>query len=59
MATSREPVSPFVEHVSVHLSGNPEGPLAGRRFAVKDLFDVQGAVTGAGNPTWLAEFTGR
>ncbi len=54
MATSREPVSPFVEHVSVHLSGNPEGPLAGRRFAVKDLFDVQGAVTGAGNPTWLA-----
>jgi amidase len=30
------------------------GPLAGRRVAVKDLFDVAGTVTGAGNPTFAA-----
>jgi amidase len=28
--------------------------LAGLRFAVKDLFDVAGHPTGAGNPDWLA-----
>lgn len=28
------------------------GPLDGLRFAVKDLIDVAGAVTGCGNPTW-------
>lgn len=29
------------------------GPLAGLRLAVKDLFDVAGMPTGAGNPRWL------
>ncbi|GAB3224858.1 amidase [Glycomyces halotolerans] len=29
------------------------GPLAGLRLAVKDLFDVAGEPTGAGNPRWL------
>ena len=29
------------------------GPLDGRTFAVKDLIDVAGAPTGAGNPDWL------
>ncbi|HEX2143868.1 MAG TPA: amidase [Glycomyces sp.] len=29
------------------------GPLAGLRLAVKDLFDLAGAPTGAGNPRWL------
>ena len=28
------------------------GPLDGLRFAVKDLIDVGGRVTGCGNPTW-------
>ncbi len=28
------------------------GPLSGHRFAVKDLVDVAGAVTTAGNPDW-------
>ncbi|MHB1434990.1 MAG: amidase [Thermoplasmata archaeon] len=28
------------------------GPLSGHRFAVKDLFDVAGASTTAGNPDW-------
>lgn len=30
------------------------GPLTGLRFAAKDVFDVAGHPTGAGNPTWLA-----
>ena len=35
--------------------GRPGGPLAGLRFAAKDLFDVAGTRTGAGNPDWLAD----
>jgi amidase len=31
----------------------PTGALAGRTLAVKDLYDVQGLKTGAGNPAWL------
>lgn len=30
------------------------GPLAGQRLAVKDMFDVAGHMTGAGNPDWRA-----
>ena len=33
---------------------NNEGYLANLSFAVKDCFDVKGAPTGFGNPTWLA-----
>lgn len=29
------------------------GPLDGRTFAVKDLIDIAGHVTGGGNPDWL------
>ncbi|MEW2358724.1 amidase [Spirillospora sp. NPDC029432] len=35
--------------------GAPDGPLAGVRVAVKDLFAVAGQRIGAGNPDWLAE----
>lgn len=38
----------------VALPGAVDGPLTGLRFAVKDLFDIAGHVTGAGNPDWLA-----
>jgi Asp-tRNA(Asn)/Glu-tRNA(Gln) amidotransferase A subunit family amidase len=31
-----------------------EGALAGARFVVKDVIDVAGLVTGAGNPDWAA-----
>lgn len=31
-----------------------DGPLSGLRFAVKDLIDIEGAVTGCGNPDWAA-----
>lgn len=30
------------------------GPLAGTTFAVKDMFDLAGLVTGGGTPDWLA-----
>lgn len=30
------------------------GPLQGLRFVYKDLYDVAGYTTGAGNPTWYA-----
>lgn len=35
-------------------AGREGGPLSGTRFAAKDLFDVAGTRTGAGNPDWLA-----
>ncbi|MCE1235883.1 MAG: amidase [Hyphomicrobiales bacterium] len=36
-----------------HRAGSGRGPLVGRTFAVKDLYDVAGRTTGAGNPDWL------
>ncbi|CAL1393549.1 unnamed protein product [Linum trigynum] len=33
-------------------SSNPQLPLHGLTFAVKDIFDVAGYVTGFGNPDW-------
>ncbi|TQM99487.1 amidase [Acidovorax temperans] len=47
-------VGAWVPHGRFTLAGQPGGPLAGLRFAAKDLFDVAGNPTGAGNPTWLA-----
>jgi amidase len=40
----------FVE--MFELPATAKGPLAGLRFAVKDLIDVAGRPTGCGNPTW-------
>lgn len=37
-----------------HSESTDDGPLAGLSFAVKDVIDVAGHRTGAGNPTWLA-----
>lgn len=39
----------------VLLPGAAAGPLAGLTFVAKDMLDVAGHATGAGNPTWLAE----
>ena len=36
------------------LAGAARGPLARLRVGVKDLFDIAGRRTGAGNPDWLA-----
>ncbi|ODV12060.1 MAG: amidase [Rubrivivax sp. SCN 70-15] len=47
-------VGAWVPHGRFVIEGRPGGALAGLRFAVKDLFDVAGHPTGAGNPSWLA-----
>jgi amidase len=44
----------FCTHSAARLQGAPGGQLAGVTFAAKDLFDIAGHVTGAGNPDWLA-----
>ena len=36
----------------VRVEGKASGPLAGLTFVAKDLFDVAGHPTGAGNPDW-------
>lgn len=43
----------FVPGPQPDIAGTPGGPLAGLAFAAKDLFDVAGFPTGAGNPDWL------
>jgi amidase len=43
----------FVPHFHDRLRGAAAGPLAGMTFAVKDIYDVAGHVTGCGNPDWL------
>ena len=47
-------VGAWVPHGHFQIDPTVAGPLSGLRFAVKDLFDVAGHPTGAGNPTWLA-----
>jgi amidase len=44
----------FVPHGDVEIDGAAQGPLRGTTFAVKDIFDVAGTITGRGNPDWLA-----
>ncbi|XP_058183391.1 amidase 1-like isoform X3 [Rhododendron vialii] len=44
----------FTEKFIIHPSSSPdqELPLKGLTFAVKDIFDMEGYVTGFGNPDW-------
>lgn len=44
----------FVAGPRCRIAGAAAGPLAGLTFAVKDLIDVAGWPTGAGNPDWPA-----
>src|SRR5260221_10788156 len=45
----------FVPHdLEGPVAGSASGPLAGLTAAVKDMYDIAGTRTGAGNPTWLA-----
>lgn len=37
------------------IDGDPSGPLAGMTGVVKDLYDIAGTHTGAGNPDYLAD----
>ena len=47
-----DPLGALVPGTSVTRDGAETGPLQGRTFVAKDLFDVAGHVTGCGNPTW-------
>jgi amidase len=47
----------FCPHGRFALPGAPTGPLAGLTFGVKDFIDIEGHVTGAGNPRWLETHT--
>jgi amidase len=47
--------SAFVPHdLTEPVEGRADGPLAGLSAAVKDMYDIAGYRTGAGNPEWLA-----
>jgi len=48
------PAEAFLPGPRVTIPGTKGGPLAGLRFAAKDLFDVAGHPTGGGNPDWAA-----
>ncbi len=50
-----DPLGAFVVGPELLAQGSPGGVLTGTRFVVKDLFDVAGTRTGAGNPDWLAD----
>lgn len=54
MLLPHDPAHAFVPYPGVELPHAAAGPLAGLRFAVKDLFDVAGYPTGGGNPHVLA-----
>ncbi len=52
--TREDDIGAWVPQGRFIVEGRPGGPLAGLRFAAKDIFDVAGRATSAGNPTWLA-----
>lgn len=54
VAVPVDTVDAFIGDPALLASGRPGGPLAGLTLAVKDLFDIAGVVTGAGNPTYAA-----
>lgn len=55
MLIPSDPVNAFLDYPDVPVANAPDGPLAGLTFAVKDIYDVAGYVTGCGNPVKRAE----
>ena len=52
-----DPFGALVDGAPVHLGGGPDAagePLSGLTFVAKDVLDVAGTITGAGNPDWAA-----
>ncbi|MGX9430687.1 MULTISPECIES: amidase [Bradyrhizobium] len=47
------PTGSFIPGPPITREPTSAGPLGGLTFAVKDLIDVAGEVTGGGNPDWL------
>ena len=53
---SRAPApGPFIPGPRLQREGSASGPLAGLRFAAKDLYDVAGETTRGGNDDWAAD----
>jgi len=50
MNSMPDPYNAFLDMPQVPVSNAENGPLAGLRLAVKDIYDVAGLVTGCGNP---------
>jgi amidase len=50
----QDAIGALVPHGRVERAGAAHGPLAGATLVVKDIFDVEGTVTGRGNADWLA-----
>ncbi|MHA6481898.1 amidase [Paenibacillus sp. strain BS8-2] len=48
-------MDPWNVYANEHLTAMPtgSGPLDGLSFAIKDVFDIQGHTSSAGNPDWL------
>src|SRR3954465_14435271 len=44
----------FVDHGRVEIQTTLDGPLAGRSFALKDVYDLADVPTAAGSPEWRA-----
>lgn len=46
---------PFYAFIDANWAAAPtaDGPLSGKSFAVKDIFDIKGHVSSFGNPDWL------
>ena len=55
MATGGDACGAFMPGGRRSIERRTEGPLKGVSFAVKDLIDVEGFVTGGGNPDWAAD----
>ncbi len=49
----QDPFGAFIKYDDIRIPGAATGPLRGLTFAAKDNFDIQGHVTGAGNPDWF------
>lgn len=52
MTPSADSLGALVPGPQPDIAGSAVGPLAGVTFAAKDIFDVEGFVTGCGNPDW-------
>lgn len=55
MLIANDPVHAFVDYPDVPVENAASGPLSGLTFAVKDIYDVAGYVTGCGSPEKRAE----
>lgn len=47
-----EELGAFISPFGVMAEGAADGPLQGLTFAIKDLYDVKGQMTGCGSPRW-------